>query len=97
MRSPVMACCLMPPADLVHSHDDRSGQAGLLLTLTRSIPYVLSEPHGGTGGAIQLVSSVLQRSRALIPAGETDPEALLALYRNALDGESELPKNSHCR
>ena len=35
----VVACCLMPPVDVIHSHDDKSAQAGLLLQLTRSIPF----------------------------------------------------------
>lgn len=42
VRSAVTAYCLMPAVDLAHIHDAASGQAGLLLTLTRSIPYVLS-------------------------------------------------------
>jgi hypothetical protein len=40
--TPVMAYCLMPDVDLVHVHEIRSGQAGLLLTLTRSIPFVIT-------------------------------------------------------
>ena len=42
VRSAVSAYCLMPRRDLVHVHGITAGQAGLLLTLTRSIPYVLS-------------------------------------------------------
>jgi len=42
VRSPVMAYCLMPQVDLAHVHDGKSGQAGLLLTLTRSIPFVIT-------------------------------------------------------
>jgi len=47
VRSAVTAYCMMPHLDLVHIHDMASAQAGLLLTLTRSIPYVLT--HGGNG------------------------------------------------
>ena len=32
VKSPVVAYCLMPDIDLVHAHDEKSGQAGLLLT-----------------------------------------------------------------
>lgn len=42
VRVPVMAYCLMPRVAVVHLHDDRSAPAGLLFTLTRSIPYVLT-------------------------------------------------------
>ena len=41
-RSPAMAYCLMPDVDVAHAHDSRSIQAGLLLALTRSVPYVLT-------------------------------------------------------
>lgn len=42
VRSAVMACCHMPRLDVVHIHDISAGQAGLLLALTRSIPFVLT-------------------------------------------------------
>jgi hypothetical protein len=46
VHSPIMAYCLLPQVDIAHAHDLASGHAGLLLTLTRSIPYVLT--HRGT-------------------------------------------------
>lgn len=46
VHSPIMAYCLLPRVDVAHAHDLASGHAGLLLTLTRSIPYVLT--HRGT-------------------------------------------------
>jgi len=42
VQSAVTAFCLVPNLDLAHIHDPAAAQAGLLLTLTRSIPYVLS-------------------------------------------------------
>ncbi|NNC78119.1 MAG: hypothetical protein HKN77_09170, partial [Woeseiaceae bacterium] len=42
VKTPVMAYCLMPDVPVVHAHDSSGGQAGLLLTLTRSIPYVIT-------------------------------------------------------
>ena len=97
VRSPVMACCLMPPVDLVHIHGARSGQAGLLLTLTRSIPYVLDDQAGGLGEQRPVQRSVVQRARALVNARLADPEMLLATYTAALNGDLELPENSDCR
>lgn len=41
-RTPIMACCLMPDVDVAHMHDLKSAQTGLLLTLTRSVPYVMT-------------------------------------------------------
>jgi len=38
----VIACCLTPAVDVAHAHDVRGAQAGLLLNLTRSIPFVLT-------------------------------------------------------
>ena len=37
VRSAIMAYCLMPHVDVVHVHNGSDGQAGLLLTLTRSV------------------------------------------------------------
>ena len=42
VKSPVMAYCLMPEVDVAHVYGSRAGQAGLLLTLTRSIPFVFT-------------------------------------------------------
>ena len=40
--TPVMAYCLIPDVDVAHVHDGKSGQTGLLLTLTRAVPYVIT-------------------------------------------------------
>ena len=49
VHTPLVACCLMPHCDLVHIHDPNGAQAGLLLTLTRSIPYVLTHRESAPG------------------------------------------------
>jgi hypothetical protein len=41
-RSPATAYCLMPDVDVAHAHDSRAIQVGLLLALTRSVPYVVT-------------------------------------------------------
>ena len=98
VRSPVMACCLMPGVDLVHIHGARSGQAGLLLALTRSIPYVLDADCDGQGASRPLQQSVLQRARAQVAPDKADPELLVETYKAALTGEpSKLPENTDCR
>lgn len=57
VKSAVTAFCLMPRCDLVHIHDTPSAQAGLLLTLTRSIPYVMTQGDTlpGTGPIVQAI------------------------------------------
>lgn len=95
VRSPIMACCLMPVVDLVHTHDPRSGQAGLLLALTRSIPYVLSNGSGRRARSLQ--QSVLHRAQAQLAPDYSDPEIVLSAYRDAVGNRSELPKHSNGR
>ena len=94
VRSPVMACCLMPTVDVVHIHDDKSGQAGLLLTLTRSTPYVVTSGRQRRG---RLHRSVLKRAQYKVAPGIADPETLVATYRKAIDRWSELPENTNSR
>lgn len=94
VRSPVMAYCLLPTVDIAHVHDDRSGQAGLLLTLTRSIPFVMSaditvSPH-------PLQRSIHGRAQRFIGPGELHADRLVEVYRDTLVAWSELPKNADC-
>ena len=65
VRSAVTACCLKPPRDLVHIHDMAAGQAGLLLTLTRSIPYVLSHSPESLSQR-PLTQAVFRRARCVV-------------------------------
>jgi hypothetical protein len=94
VSSPVMAYCLMPQVDLVHVHDRKAGQAGLLLTLTRSIPYVLSMPaHGGRD---PLQRSIKSRARRLIGADGLSADRLVENYREAIARWSEFPQDANC-
>ena len=82
VRSPVMANCLMPRVDIVHVHEPAAGQVGLLLALTRSIPYVLT--HRGTvtprGGP--LVQAIYRRASMVICQDDSE----LAILRHWLPG-----------
>jgi hypothetical protein len=62
----VLAYCLMPAIDVVHCHDERGAQAGLLLRLTRSVPFVLTRRVGSdpTGNPVQ--RAVYRRAAAVI-------------------------------
>ena len=97
VRTPVMAYCLMPAVDVVHIHDDRGGQAGLLLTLTRSVPFVMNSGVTPPGTRNPLKQSVLQRAQTMIEASQTDPESLIEIYRRAADALSKLPQDANCR
>lgn len=62
----VTAYCLMPQVVLVHAHDETSGHAGLLLTLTRSIPYVITRSSEQPPGTNPIVRSVYSRALSVI-------------------------------
>lgn len=66
VNSAVTAYCLTPPLALVHTHDEASGHAGLLLTLTRSIPYVATRHSARPPGDNPIVRSVYTRAVRLI-------------------------------
>lgn len=62
----VTAYCLMPQRAVVHTHDEASGHAGLLLTLTRSIPYVATRQCTSPPAKSPIIRSVYSRAAALI-------------------------------
>ena len=100
VRSPVVANCLMGDVDVVHAHDTKSGQVGLLLTLTRSIPFVLTERRDGPQASGAVNEMVRRRARAILDASATDAERLIDIYRQVADGVapvSELPEHADRR
>jgi len=74
-RSAVTACCLMPHCDLVHIHDPNGAQAGLLLALTRSIPYVLTHRDSAPGWS-PLTRAIYQRAARVICLDGSDAAIL---------------------
>lgn len=84
VRSAVMAYCLMPHLDVVHVHDPSEGQSGLLLTLTRSIPFVLTH-HGESPGKNPLAQAVYKRASGIIYQGDADAAKHLRIYKHAID------------
>ena len=62
----VTAYCLMPQVSVVHTHDEAGGHAGLLLTLTRSIPYVATRISAIPPGKNPIIRSVYGRAASLI-------------------------------
>ena len=84
VRSAVMAYVLMPHVDVVHVHNASDGQAGLLLTLTRSIPYVLTQ-NGGAAGRGPLVQAVNNRASGFIYRHDANAGKHLRAYQHAID------------
>lgn len=97
VRTAVMACCLMPDVDVVHVHDDRGGQTGLLLAMTRSLPIVVTRDVSSMKKPGPLERAVLQRAQAIFDPQLLDVECLVEIYRNAARIKSELPENSDRR
>ena len=66
VKTPVMAFCLMPNVQVVHIHCGSGASAGLLLTLTRSIPYVLTCREDLAATSNSLKQSIINRAAGLI-------------------------------
>lgn len=73
VKTPVMAYCLMPDVDVVHVHEVKSGQAGLLLTLTRSIPFVIAASGDEQSSKNPLTRSVFHRASFVIASAGGEP------------------------
>ena len=91
VKTPVMAYCLMPEVDMAHIHESRSGQAGLLLTLTRSIPFVITTAQSGKNGMSPLTKSVLHRAALTITMEDPAPgnqaaRKHLSIYQDVVAG-----------
>lgn len=65
-KSPATACCLMPEIDVAHAHDGRALQTGLLLALTRSVPYVLTYRDPELPGDNAITRCFYRRARAIV-------------------------------
>ena len=96
VSTPVTAYCLMPDVDVAHVHDSKSGQSGLLLTLTRSIPYVMTRADAHLTTRNPITRSVWDRAQQTIEPKEIQPEMLITTYRSAVEMLSKRPKNANC-
>lgn len=76
VKTAVMAYCLMPDVDVVHVHDAKSNQAGLVLRLTRSLPYVVTRRSLEPVGANPLSRSLLARASGVICPSEEGAELI---------------------
>ncbi len=72
----VTASCLVPAVDIAHIHDASAAQAGLILTLTRSIPYVLSHRGSLPNGRNPLAHAVYRRAACVVCSDHADIDIL---------------------
>ena len=88
VRSPVTAYALMPHVDMVHIHDLLSRPAGILLTLTRSVPFVLTRLDAVATSNSPLDQAACNRASGFIEENETDISEYFRVYRRAVDSLS---------
>ncbi len=77
VKTPVMAYCLMPSVSVAHAHDDKSGHAALLMTLTRSTPYIVTRRSIRAPGKNPITRSIYRRAASLICSSDEAAAALL--------------------
>ncbi len=83
VRSAVSAYCLMPRVDVLHIHDKSSRAAGLLSTLTQSVPFVLTNEVSLGKDRNPISQAAYKRAAAFIEACEIDAATHLAVYQRA--------------
>lgn len=96
VKTPVMAYCLMPEVDIAHVHEGKSGQSGLLLTLTRSIPFVITLDNGFEADKSPIARSVLNRAVQIIERHGSEPDQHAAgehlnIYEDACQNSQRTP------
>jgi hypothetical protein len=85
VRSAVTAFCLMPGVDVVHVHDSPSASAGLLMALTRSVPFVLSDDGIGDEKKNSIRQAIESRASGFAETGAMTTIEMMKLYRRAVD------------
>jgi len=84
VQSPIMACCLMPEVDVAHVHDLKSAQTGLLLTLTRSIPYLITEPSRPAESHPAILRNCYRRAKWIVCQTKQQRVGLRSTYPDSL-------------
>ena len=83
VNSPITAYGLMPNVDLAHVHDKKSLKSGLLLTLTRSIPYVVTHRSLNPPPAHSLARSMYRHAESIACVSEAVSKVMLAYCPDA--------------
>jgi len=82
VRSAVTAYCLIPTLDIVHVHEAAAARAGLLLALTRSVPFVLTHRHQAQANN-RIEQAIYKRAAAIIDDYDADGARYLRIYKHA--------------
>ncbi len=82
VRSPVTAYFLMPAVDLVHLHDRKAINAGVLLNLIRSVPYVLTHRQFSMPGNNPVNRAQYRRAEGIVCPSEDIANAMLEYISN---------------
>ena len=82
VRSAVTAYCLIPALDIVHVHEAAAARAGLLLALTRSVPFVLTHRHQAQANN-RIEQAIYKRAAAIIDDCDADGARYLRIYKHA--------------
>lgn len=82
VRSAVTAYCLIPALDIVHVHEAAAARAGLLLALTRSVPFVLTHRHHAAANN-RIEQAIYKRAAAIIEDCDADGARYLRIYKHA--------------
>ena len=90
VRTPVAAYCLMPHVDVVHIHDQPSSAAGILLVLTRAIPFVLTSHETTAVINSRLNHAACKRASGFISEKEASVTQYLQTYQQAV-GSLRIP------
>ena len=85
VRSSITAYCLMPAVDVVHIHDRSSQSAGLLLVLTRGVPFVLTRHITIDKSINPLNQAVCNRAAGFIEENQIAVNDHIQVYRRAVD------------
>ena len=85
VRSPITAYYLMPHVDIVHIHGPSCYSAGLLLALTRSVPFVLTRHPNLANSRNPIYQAAITRASGFIEENQADVSRLLPAYRRAVD------------
>lgn len=84
VRSAVTAYCLLPRVDVVHIHDKSSRAAGLLSTLTQSVPFVLTNEVSIDKDRNPISQAAYKRAAGFIEDCDIDVATHLAVYQRAI-------------
>ena len=85
IRSAITAYCLMPTVDVIHIHDTKSTSAGLLSTLTRGVPFVMTRRCELGNGMNPLITAAQNRAAGFIDEDQIAVNDHIEMYRRAAD------------